>query len=149
MRPPASITTMEEIRAPGRYAVARPAKSGDRKGQAVRYQEILRRLAIVDEGFAGDQAGLVLSSPDAQGLDPKIAALVKVGALAAIGSPEVCLEWSTSKALAAGATEEEVTGVLLAVAPVIGLGRLVAAAPGVADGFGYDIEAGLEDLGGH
>ena len=24
MRPPASITTMEEMRAPGRYAVARP-----------------------------------------------------------------------------------------------------------------------------
>jgi alkylhydroperoxidase/carboxymuconolactone decarboxylase family protein YurZ len=115
----------------------------------VRYQEILRRLAIVDKGFARDQAGLVLSSPDARGLDPKIAALVKVGALAAIGSPEVCLEWSTSKALAAGATEEEVTGVLLAVAPVIGLGRVVAAAPGVAGGFGYDIEAVLEDPGGH
>jgi alkylhydroperoxidase/carboxymuconolactone decarboxylase family protein YurZ len=115
----------------------------------VRYQEILRRLAIVDEGFARDQAGLILSSPDAPGLDPKTAALVQVGALAAIGSPEVCLEWSTSKALAAGATEEEVTGVLLSVAPVIGLGRLVAAAPGVADGFGYDIEAGLEDPGGH
>ena len=114
----------------------------------MRYQEILRRLAIVDEGFARDQAGLVLSSPDAQGLDPKIAALVQVGALAAIGSPEVCLEWSTSKALAAGATEEEVTGVLLAVAPVIGLGRLVAAAPGVAGGFEYDVEAALEDPGG-
>jgi hypothetical protein len=27
---------------------------------AMRYQEILRTLAIVDEGFAGDQAGLVL-----------------------------------------------------------------------------------------
>ena len=40
-------------------------------------------------------------------------------------------------------------GVLLAVAPVIGLGRVVAAAPGVAGGFGYDIEAALENPGGH
>jgi 4-carboxymuconolactone decarboxylase len=112
----------------------------------VLYQEILRRLAIIDEGFASDQAGLVLGQvPGAQVLDPKVAALVRVGALAAIGSPEVCLEWSTSRALAAGATEEEVTGVLLAVASVIGLGRVVAAAPGVAGAFGYDIEAALED----
>jgi 4-carboxymuconolactone decarboxylase len=118
-------------------------------GEAVRYQDILRRLAIIDEKFASDQAGLTFVQPDSQALDPKVAALVRVGALAAIGSPEVCLEWSTSKALAAGATEEEVTGVLLAVAPVIGLGRLVAAAPGVAGGFGYDIEAALEDRGGN
>lgn len=115
----------------------------------MRYQEILRRLAIIDEGFASDQAGLVLDSvPDAQALDPKVAALVRLGALAAIGSPEVCLEWSTSKALAAGATDEEITGVLLAIAPVIGLGRIVTALPGVAGGFGYDIDAALENPGG-
>ena len=56
-------------------------------GRAVRYQEILRRLAIVDEGFVGDQAGLVLGPPGVQDLDPKTAALVRVGALAAIGAP--------------------------------------------------------------
>ena len=113
-------------------------------GQAVRHQEILRRLAIVDEKFVGDQAGLGLGLPEARVLDPKIAALVRVGVLAAIGAPEVCLEWSSSQALAAGATEDEITGVLLAIAPVIGLGRMVGAAPGVAGGLGYDIEAALE-----
>ena len=118
-------------------------------GEAVSYQDILRRLAIIDEDFASGQAGLSLGPADGQALDPKVASLVQVGALAAIGSPEVCLEWSTSRALAAGATEAEVTGVLLAVAPVIGLGRVVAAAPGVAGGLGYDIEAALEDPGGH
>ena len=117
-------------------------------GEAVKYQDILRRLAIIDEQFASGEAGLSFGQPDVQALEPKVAALVRVGALAAIGSPEVCLEWSTSKALAAGATEAEVTGVLLAVAPVIGLGRVVAAAPGVAGGFGYDIEAALEEPDG-
>ena len=121
------------------------ANIGDRIGQAVRYQDILRRLAIIEKRFAGDQAGLDLGPPDGRTLDPKIAALVRVGALAAIGSPEACLEWSSSEALAAGATEEEVAGVLLAVAPVIGLGRVVAAVPGVAVGCGYDIDAALED----
>lgn len=114
-------------------------------GEAVRYREILRRLAIIDEGFASSQAGLDLGPPDSSLLNPKVAALVRVGALAVMGAPEVCLEWSTSRALAEGATEDEVTGVLLAVAPVIGLGRITGAAPGVADAFGYDIEAALEN----
>ena len=115
---------------------------------AVRYQEILRRLAIVDEGFVGDQAGLVLGPAGGRVLDPKTAALVRVGVLAAIGAPEVCLEWSGSHALAAGATEEEITGVLLVIAPVIGLGRVVGAAPGVAGAFGYDIQTALEEPDG-
>jgi alkylhydroperoxidase/carboxymuconolactone decarboxylase family protein YurZ len=114
----------------------------------VRYQEILRRLAIVDERFVGDQAGLLLDPSGARALDPKITALVRVGALAAIGAPEVCLEWSSSQALAVGASEDEITGVLLAIAPVIGLGRMAGAAPGVAGAFGYDIEAALDDLDG-
>ena len=117
--------------------------------QTVRFREILRRLAIVDEGFADDQAGLGLGLRESWALDPKTAALVRVAALAAIGSPEVCLEWSTSQALAQGATEDEITGVLLAIAPVIGLGRVVGAASGVAGAFGYDIEAALEDCDGH
>jgi len=49
----------------------------------------------------------------------------------------------------AGASEDEITGVLLAIAPVIGLGRMVGAAPGVAGAFGYDIEAALEDRDDH
>ena len=113
-------------------------------GRVVRYREILHRLAIADGGFVRDQAGLVLDPPGAGVLDPRTAALVRVGALAAIGAPEVCLEWSSSQALAAGASEEEITGVLLAIAPVIGLGRMAGAAPGVAGAFGYDIEAAPE-----
>ena len=117
--------------------------------QIVRFQEILRRLAIIDEAFVEDQAGLGLGLSVSRCLDPKTAALVRVGALAAIGSPGVCLEWSTTRALAAGATEDEITDVLLAIAPVAGLGRVITAIPGVADAFGYDIEAALEDPSDH
>jgi 4-carboxymuconolactone decarboxylase len=110
--------------------------------QRVRFQEILRRLAIIDEGCIEDRAGLVLGLP-ASRLDPKTAALARVGALVAIGSPGVCLGWSTSWALAQGATEDEITGVLLAIAPVAGLSRVTAAAPAVAAALGYDVEAAL------
>src|SRR5215831_20000815 len=96
---------------------AREVRGG--MNHTVRFQEILRRLAIIDEGFAEDHAGLGLGLP-AFRLDPKTAALVRVGALVAIGSPPVCLEWSTTRALAQGATEDEITDVLLAIAPVAG-----------------------------
>jgi 4-carboxymuconolactone decarboxylase len=118
-------------------------------GGTVRHQEILRRLAIVDEGIVKDLAGPGLSHAPSGVLELKTAALVRVAALAAIGSPAVCLEWSATRALAAGATEDEITEVLLAIAPVAGLGRVVSAVPGVADAFGYDVDAALEDPDDH
>ena len=70
-------------------------------GQTVRFQETLRRLAMIDEGFVEHQARLGLDPVQASALDPKTAALLQVGASAAIGSPAVCLEWATGRALAA------------------------------------------------
>jgi len=114
--------------------------------RTVQHEEILRRLAIIDDGFVESQAGLGLGlgRTGARVLDPKTAALVRVAALVAIGSPAVCVEWGSTQALAAGATEDELVDVLLAIAPVAGLGPLVSAVPGVADAFGYDIETALE-----
>jgi 4-carboxymuconolactone decarboxylase len=117
-------------------------------GQTVRFQETLRRLAMIDEGFVEDEAGLGLGPAAASALDPKTAALLQVAVCVAIGSP-VCLEWSTGRALAAGADEDEIADVLLAIAPVAGLGRVVAAAPDVATALGYDIAAALEEPDGH
>jgi 4-carboxymuconolactone decarboxylase len=114
-------------------------------GRTVRHREILRRLAIIDEGMVEDLAGPQFSQDRPGALELKTAALVRIAALAAIGSSAVCLEWSATRALAAGATEDEITDVLLAIAPVAGLGRVVSAVPGVADAFGYDIDAALED----
>ena len=78
--------------------------------------------------------------------DPKTAALLQLGASVAIGSPAVCLEWSATRALAAGASEDEIAGVLLAIASVVGLGRVVCAAPDVATALGYDVAVALEEL---
>ena len=80
-------------------------------------------------------------------LHPKIAALLQLGAAVAIGAPPVCVEWSTGRALAAGATDEEIADTLLAIAPVSGLGRVVCAAPDVAAALGYDLAAALGDPG--
>ena len=124
---------------------------GERRcmGQTVRFQETLRRLAMIDEGFVEDEAGLGLGLAGTSALDPKTAALLQVGVSVALGSPAVCLEWSAGRALAAGASEDEIAAVLLAIAPVAGLGRVVAAAPDVATALGYDIAAALEEPDDH
>ena len=125
--------------------------SGGRRcmGQTVRFQETLRRLAMIDEGFVEDQAGLGLGLAGTSALDPKTAALLRVAVSVALGSPAVCLEWSAGRALAAGASEDEIADVLLAIAPVAGLGRVVAAAPEVATALGYDIAGALEEPDDH
>jgi alkylhydroperoxidase/carboxymuconolactone decarboxylase family protein YurZ len=113
--------------------------------QTGRFQDTLRRLAMIDESFVEHEARLGLDLAAASALDPKTAAMLQVGAVVAMGSSPVCLEWSTGRALAAGASEDEIADVLLAIAPVAGLGRVVCAAPGVATALGYDIEAALEE----
>lgn len=104
---------------------------------------------MIDEGFVEDQARLGLNPPTATVLDPRTAALVQLGASVALGTSAVCLQWSAARAMAAGATENEIADVLLAIAPVTGLGRVVCAAPNVAIALGYDIEAALEEPGNH
>jgi 4-carboxymuconolactone decarboxylase len=118
-------------------------------GQIVRFQETLRRLAMIDEAFVADEAGLGVGLVKTSALDPRTAALLQVAVSVAIGSPAVCLEWSTGRALAAGASEDEIADVLLAIAPVAGLGRIVAAAPEVAIALGYDLTAALEEPDGY
>ena len=116
-------------------------------GQTVRFQETLRRLTMIDEVFVEGQAGLGLDPEGLSALDLKTVALLQLAVLAAIGSSEGSLQWSTGRALAAGASEEEIAEVLLAIAPVAGLGRVATAAPGIATGLEYDIEAALIDPG--
>jgi 4-carboxymuconolactone decarboxylase len=102
-----------------------------------------------DEGFVEDQAGFRLDPAEPSALDPRTAARLRVGACVATGSPGMCLEWSTGRALAAGAAEDEIANALLAIVQVAGLGRVVAAAPDVATALGYDITAALEEPDGH
>ena len=115
--------------------------------QEVRFQETLRRLAIFDEGLI--KAGFGLGPGQGSVLDAKTAALLQVAVSVALGSSAVCLHWSAARALAAGATKDEITDVLLAIVPVAGQFRVISAAPDVATALDYDVEAALEQPDGH
>jgi alkylhydroperoxidase/carboxymuconolactone decarboxylase family protein YurZ len=115
--------------------------------QMARFQETLRRLAIFDEGLV--EAGFGLDPGKTSALEARTVALLQVAVSIAIGSSPVCLQWSAARALAAGATKEEITDVLLAIIPVAGLGRIVSATPAVATALEYDVEAALEEPADH
>src|ERR1700761_8713914 len=112
-----------------------------------RFRETLRRLAVFDERFV--EADFGLDPTGVPALDAKTAALLQIGVSIAIGSSAVCLQWSTARALMAGATKDEIADVLLAIAPVAGLGRVVSAAPDVATALEYDLGAALEEPDEH
>jgi alkylhydroperoxidase/carboxymuconolactone decarboxylase family protein YurZ len=72
-------------------------------------------------------------------------ALLQLAALVALGASDESFRAIGSVARAAGATDDDLLDVLLAVAPTVGLVRVVAATPGLALAAGYDIDAALED----
>jgi alkylhydroperoxidase/carboxymuconolactone decarboxylase family protein YurZ len=63
------------------------------------------------------------------GLDPRSFALVKIAALVAQDAPPASYLWQVAEALDAGVTPKEILGVLVAVAPQVGVPRVIAAAP--------------------
>jgi len=101
------------------------------------------------EGFVEGQAGFGHDPAGPSALDPRAAALLRVGTCVATWSPGVRLESSTGRALAAGSAEDEIANALLAITQVAGLGPVVVAAPDVATALGYDITAALEEPDGH
>ena len=73
-------------------------------------------------------------------LVPKVDLLVQLGALLALGAATSTLRATVDRATEAGATEAEIVGVLIAVAPALGLARVVSSAPRLAMAIGYDLE---------
>ena len=82
-------------------------------------EDQLRRLSIND---ATCLESLLRSSGSCEGvpnLDPRSVALVRIAALVAMDGPAPAFEHATSSAMAAGASAEDVVGVLTASAPIV------------------------------
>jgi alkylhydroperoxidase/carboxymuconolactone decarboxylase family protein YurZ len=115
-------------------ATALPAPDAD----VDRVERLLRRLALSDEPSL--RAALADGMAGASDLDSKTQALIRLGALLSVGAATVSLRWTVELAYAAGATDEEILGVLLAIAPAVGHARVVGVAPHLALALGYDFE---------
>jgi alkylhydroperoxidase/carboxymuconolactone decarboxylase family protein YurZ len=104
-------------------------------------ERLLRQLALNHEPSVRD---VLVTEPErvaATRLNRKVGLLVRLGALLTLGAATSSLRVTVEQAIQAGASEPEIVDVLVTVGPAVGLARVVAAAPRLADALGYDIEA--------
>ncbi len=104
-------------------------------------EDLLRRLAFNDERVL---AMVLTRHPGAYRaeLSAKTDVLIRLAALLSVGATTPSLRDAVGQASAAGATTDEIVGVLVSVGPTIGLAGLVASAPRLAMAIGYDLENG-------
>lgn len=95
------------------------------------------------------QAVLTMRPERAQArLDQKVQAIVRVSALIALDAAVVSYQSVVIDALTAGVSADEIVGVLLSVAPLVGRTRVTSAAPSIALALGYDVNAAFEGWNG-
>jgi 4-carboxymuconolactone decarboxylase len=101
--------------------------------------QALSALAIGDAAVLGEAADMREHLRAGSGLDPKTFSLVKIGALVALDAAPASYMWQVKAALEAGASAQEILGVLAAVAPQTGMPRVVAAAPEIMVALGLEL----------
>jgi alkylhydroperoxidase/carboxymuconolactone decarboxylase family protein YurZ len=84
---------------------------------------------------------------NASALDLKQHALVRIAGLVALDAAPPSYMASVEAGLAAGLSREEIVGALIALMPVVGVARVVSAAPKLGLALGYDVAAALEEFG--
>jgi alkylhydroperoxidase/carboxymuconolactone decarboxylase family protein YurZ len=112
------------------------------------HEATLRKLAIRDDAFIESVLACEQENESASELEPREHALVRIAALVAIDAAPPSYMASVEAGLAAGLTREEMAGALVALLPVVGVARVVSAAPKLGLALGYDVGHALEELGG-
>jgi 4-carboxymuconolactone decarboxylase len=106
----------------------------------------LRRLSIGDDAYierlVSEPANVAES-----GLDRKTHALVRLGALIAVDGAAPSYLEAIQRARAAGASDDDLVGCLIAVLPALGAARVISASPKLGLALGYDVAAALEESG--
>jgi alkylhydroperoxidase/carboxymuconolactone decarboxylase family protein YurZ len=103
-------------------------------------EQMLRRLALNDERWVDSVLTAAPTVPDGYGLSARTEALIRLGAMLSVGAATASLRWTVELAWAAGATDDEIVGVLVAIAPAVGVARVVSSAPGLASALGYELD---------
>jgi alkylhydroperoxidase/carboxymuconolactone decarboxylase family protein YurZ len=89
---------------------------------------------------------MTASSLEASSLDGQALMLVRIAALVAVDAPPASYLLNLGAASEMGIDEQQVSGVLAAIAPIVGGPRVVSAAGNIARALGFAMEiAELED----
>jgi 4-carboxymuconolactone decarboxylase len=95
-----------------------------------------------DQQVLDEIVELRTAEQESSGLDARTFSLVKIAALIAVDAPPVSYLWQVANALEAGATPQDLVGVLRAVAPQVGGPRAMAAAPEIMVALGLELPDG-------
>ena len=79
-------------------------------------------------------------------LDPQTLVLVRIAALAAVGAPPASYLLNLGAGVEVGLSLEEVESVLVAVAPIIGAPKVIAASDAMHDALGFAVAVAEADL---
>jgi 4-carboxymuconolactone decarboxylase len=133
-----------------------PPSSGDHgggTGPAAPVGDVLRSLAGVEAHLTGGGPGARDVEPQDvelldvdRGLDDRTAALARLAALVATQGCPASYARGVELAVANGATVDDMVSTLAVVAQIVGIARVVSAAPGLALALGYDVDDALETL---
>lgn len=108
-------------------------------------ERVLLRLTIRDDSFIRGVLSAAEDPGTAEPLDAKTCAIARIASLIALDAPSPSYLSPVDEAREAGATDAEVVGCLVGLMPVVGVPRVVAAAPKLALALGYDVAGALED----
>jgi 4-carboxymuconolactone decarboxylase len=102
----------------------------------------LQHISDNDESTIAELVAIrVEEAVDASDLDAKTFAIANLAALIATGGDDASYLLHVTAALAAGASVDEITGVLTAVGPNVGVFKMVAAADPLATALGITLAA--------
>jgi 4-carboxymuconolactone decarboxylase len=109
----------------------------------------LRDISSSDESAIAELVSIRLTEAvDTSDLDPKTFALANIAALIATGGDDASYLLHVTAALDAGASVDEVTGLLTAVGPNVGVFKMVTAADPLATALGINLAADRGNGGG-
>ena len=112
------------------------------------YKLTLRKLALRDDRFIDSLLSQNRASACVSGIDPLPHALLRLAALIAIDAAPPSYMSAVEAGLKAGASYDEIVGTLIAVMPIVGVARVVSAAPKLGLALGYDVSGALELVDG-
>ena len=113
--------------------------------RATKSRAVLLHLATADDcSIPGGEQPTISAPAGPCCLDQRTRALVRLGALIALGAGPGTYRRTVEAARAAGASDDDVIDALLSIAPTVGMARIVAATAAVTLALGYDIDTDLE-----
>jgi len=112
------------------------------------YKRTLRKLALRDDQYIDALLSEECANATLAGIDRRSHALLRIAALIAMDAAPPSFMYAVEAGLDAGASRDEIVGTLIAVLPIVGVARVVSAAPNLGLALGYDVSEALELVDG-